>query len=385
MLHVPVLLEEVLTFLSEGCPQSGVVLDCTLGGGGHAGSILKRLPGLGLVGLDRDAAAIARLQAAWGMVFRQEMAGDRKIGEVSNSSSEGSSEVDDEQADYQRISSEKLVMMQAGFGKFATDFASGEVSSSPRFAAVRELFSRCGSTVECGFARILVDAGISSIQLDDPSRGFSFSSAGPLDMRMDRSQSLTADTVLNSYAESELIRVFRVGGVGVDSAALARAVCHTRPFGNSGDFASFCRSFYTGKRLRVSLSKRKAKASGGDDGRSGVGSVITQLLAVVFQAIRIETNQEFDELRKLMDAVPRILAPGGRLLAISFHSGEDEIVTARMRELSREPEGAVRLPLRGVSPFGRLLTKKPITPSVSEVRANPRARSARLRVFERLA
>jgi 16S rRNA (cytosine1402-N4)-methyltransferase len=213
-------------------------------------------------------------------------------------------------------------------------------------------------------AGILFDLGISSYQIDEPSKGFSFRSNDPLDMRMDRTQELDAFKVVNRYREDQLADIFWKYGEEQFSKKIARAIVHKREVRrmmSTGEVATVIAEVVGNKNL-------------------------TKTLARVFQAIRIEVNNELENLRiSLRDAID-LLQPGGRLVAISYHSLEDRIVKETMREASmtRKPSGHKLLPDTPLTPKLRLLNKRPLEPDANEIAANPRARSARLRAAERL-
>ncbi|MCL4133303.1 UNVERIFIED_CONTAM: hypothetical protein GTU68_050150 [Idotea baltica] len=192
---------------------------------------------------------------------------------------------------------------------------------------------------------MLVDLGVSSFQLDITERGFSFRNDAPIDMRMDTTQALSAKEVVNDYEPIELKRVLQRGGLGADSLKVARSIVDNRPIETTGQLANIC-----SEALRQFAPQK---------GRSPA--------TVVFQAIRIEVNDEFGEIERFLDEVPSCLAPGGKLAVISFHSSEDKLVASRMRSWARR----------------ELLTSNAIIPSEEEIKRNPRSRSARLRIFRK--
>ena len=214
---------------------------------------------------------------------------------------------------------------------------------------------------------VLADLGVSSMQLDDPARGFSFLSENELDMRMDRRNPLTAAKLLGEASEEELGRIFRDYGEERHWRALARAVVEHRRQGGA----------FTGIELRE-LAHRTLHTP-----RSGGVDSATR----AFQAVRIAVNDELNALREFLDAAIDALAPGGRLAVISFHSLEDRIVKHRLRAAATGCVCPKDLPrcVCGGRPTLRVLTPKPITPGADEVQDNPRARSARLRAAEKLA
>lgn len=313
--HRPVLLNQVLELFA---PDSGDesqmrILDCTLGGGGHSEAFLSLWRNCTVTGLDRDINAISRASA--------------------------------------RLS---------GFG--------------PRFTAIHGSFEQLDQLLPLSgpegsagrFDRIIADFGFSSDQLDDPSRGFSFRHNGPLDMRLDQSAALSADTVVNSYPAGELAAVFRRGGVGQAGSALARAIVANRPIKDTAALAEVMRQVL----LPFERKRRKKGAQGGGSDPA----------TVPFQAIRIEVNGEFAAIDRLLDFAPQFLAPGGVAAMISFHSLEDQLVARRMRgwshEISHGRSGVIERPA-----LGKLLTPKAMAADQSEIEQNPRSRSARLRAF----
>jgi len=282
--HVPVLLAETLETLAVR--PGGLFVDGTVGLGGHAAAILRAsAPDGRLLGLDRDGETLARAAQAL-----------RPFGE----------RVRLEHADFREIP-ERL---------------HGERAQG-----------------------VLVDLGISSAQLDDPERGFSFQAEGPLDMRMDRGEGETAGDLVNRLPERELADVIYLYGEERRSRRIARAIVRAReraPIRTTTELAEIVR--------------RASPRSG----RPGLHPATR-----TFQALRIRTNRELDGLGAALRAAAQCLAPGGRLAVIAFHSLEDREAKTTLRALAAE----------GFS----LVTRKPVRPSEAEVSANPRARSARLR------
>jgi len=295
--HVPVLLQECIEALKVR--DGGRYLDCTLGGGGHSEAILSASEGCTLVSFDRDQRAV-----------------------------------------------ERAVERLAPFGE--------------RFTAVHAPFSKVVDTEQGRFDGILADLGISSDQLAE-GRGFSFRDDGPLDMRMDESAPRTADEVVNTYGEGQLIRVLKRGGCGSEARYVARAILKHRPLRSTADLNQLVQGVMKGR-------------------KSGKSS---NPATVVFQAIRIEVNGEFEEIETLLDGIPQLAHPGGRVAVISFHSLEDKLIASRMRDWEgRDHMPALHPGRREVVSLGRLLTRKAILPSEQECEVNSRARSARLRIFE---
>lgn len=289
------------------CP-SGTYIDGTFGRGGHARAILTRLGAAGrLIGLDRDPEALAAARAL--------------------------------------------------------------AHADPRFTAIQGSFADMGHLIE-GIAHqgqiqgILLDLGVSSPQLDDPERGFSFGADGPLDMRMDPGRGESAADWLARADLAELEAVLRDFGEERFARRVARAILEARaesPILTTRRLADIvARAVPTRE-----LGKHPATRS--------------------FQALRIQVNDELGELRRCLDQACDLLATAGRLVVISFHSLEDRIVKRFMRRESRGPELPKGVPVRAQEVRGRLrILGKPRRPSEAEVRINPRARSAILRVAERL-
>ncbi|HEU5004838.1 MAG TPA: 16S rRNA (cytosine(1402)-N(4))-methyltransferase RsmH [Candidatus Saccharimonadales bacterium] len=207
----------------------------------------------------------------------------------------------------------------------------------------------CEDLVEQGkhFSMVLADLGISSPHLDIASRGFSFGNSGPLDMRMDQSQDLTAAELVNTASEQELIRILEEYGEEPKARVIARRITENRPIEDT-----------------TALSNVVAKAYGPWAARSRVNPATR-----TFQALRIAVNDELNQLSDSLSLMARLLAPGGRLAIISFHSLEDRIVKQYFAEHAGDRFDAEL----------KLLTKKPITAADPEIRLNPRARSAKLR------
>lgn len=306
--HIPVLLAEVLEGLAVR--PDGRYIDATFGRGGHSAAILERLgPAGSLLAMDRDEEAVA--------------------------------------AGRERFSEDGRFRIERG------NF------SGLRAIAVRHGFG--GRT-----DGILFDLGVSSPQLDDAERGFSFRQDGPLDMRMDRQEGPSAGDWLNRVSERELREVLKTYGEERQAARIARALVRARetaPLVSTGQLAGIVESV---------LGSR----------RPGERHPATK----TFQAVRIHLNRELESVTEALAQVREVLAPGGRLAVISFHSLEDRIVKRFMREASLDDPRYRGLPEVPVTARAWLrLVGKPVTPSAAEAQANPRARSARLRVAEKVA
>ncbi len=313
--HTPVLLQQAISYLNVR--PGGQYIDATLGGGGHSREILARsAPDGQVTGFDRDSHAIAAAQRAL-----------------------------------------------AGF--------------AGRFSAVQADFGEIGIRIADQAGRvdgILFDLGVSSPQIDQPVRGFSFQGDGPLDMRMGTSSlmeasplkgdsHLTAATVINEYDAGELVRVFREYGEERDAARIARAILKhraTKPLATTGELAAL---------IRGTRPAMPAKT-----------------LARIFQAVRIEVNDELGALRRGLDGALQLLAHRGRIVVISYHSLEDRIVKQFFKE---HATGCICPPDLPVCACGRksgtlnILTNRPVTADQTEQRENPRSRSAKLRAAER--
>jgi 16S rRNA (cytosine1402-N4)-methyltransferase len=217
-------------------------------------------------------------------------------------------------------------------------------------------------------AGVLADLGVSSMQLDTPERGFSFRFAGPLDMRMGRGP-VTARDIVNTYSEADLERIFREYGDEHQARRVARGIVEARreaPITTTGELKAVVEGAKTAPR--------------GHRGREGRIDPATR----VFQALRIEVNQELSGLGRFLDQAVRLLEADGRLVVISYHSGEDRIVKHRLRELDRGEKDRVTGRPLAETRLIEVLTRKPVRPGDDEVAANPRSRSARLRAARRL-
>jgi len=310
--HTPVLLSQVLAALN--IRAGGIYMDATFGRGGHAGAIVDKLIADGrLLCLDRDPVAVAEARA-----------------------------------------------------RFAAD---ARVSI---FLAPFSSLAACADEIEPGlkFDGILFDLGVSSPQLDDASRGFSFMQDGPLDMRMSRGEGLSAADVVNTAPEAELIRIFREFGEERHAPRIARAIVTdrvTRPFERTLQLAEMI--------ARVARAKKT-------DAHARHKHPATR----VFQALRIHVNRELEELELALKSAFERLAPQGRLAVISFHSLEDRIVKQFMRRHASTDPVYAGLPFVPAHARPTLkLVGKSIEADDEETARNPRARSARLRVAERMA
>ena len=302
--HLSVMMAETLDALA--IRPDGFYVDCTFGRGGHSSAVLQLLGNSGrLLAMDRDADAVYSTEAK------------------------------------NLLEDSRFLLVHGNF--------TGLTRQIERLGMVGKVDG------------VMMDLGVSSPQLDEAGRGFSFLRDGPLDMRMDTSQGQTAAEWLAVAGESEIIRVLRAYGEERFAKRIARAILEARPIETTLQLASLI------EKAVPSREKHKNPAT-----RS-------------FQAIRIAVNRELDELEEGLKKTVEILAPGGRLVVISFHSLEDRIVKHFIREQERGKPVPSRLPLLNAHRPVLKAVGKAKMPSEQEVRANPRSRSAVLRAAERVA
>jgi len=304
--HEPVMLTEVLELL--GRVPEGVVLDATLGGGGHAAALLAARPDIALLGLDQDRRAV-------------EFARARLSGEAGR--------VTIEQVRFDRLSTVVAEVLGPG----------------------------------ARLSGALFDLGVSSAQIDDPERGFSYQHDGPLDMRMDERSARSAADLVNGASVGELAELFSEHGEGRLSRRIAQAIVAGRPITSTTSLAAIVAAA-----VPAAMRRRGHPASR------------------VFQALRVAVNGELEILASALDDALGLLAPGGRLVVLSYHSGEDRITK---QVLARAGSGGCTCPptlpcVCGAVAWARVLTRGARLPSESETTRNPRARAARLRAAERL-
>ena len=306
MTHAPVLAQEAVDALATERNPEGVFVDATFGRGGHAKRILDRLGQRArLIALDRDAEAIAAGRS---------------------------------------VADSRLTLVHAPFSRLRQVLAE----------------ERCGAV-----AGVLLDLGVSSPQLDDPSRGFSFRADGPLDLRMDATTGLSAAEWLAAAEEDEIREVIKEYGQERFAKQVAKAIVAARQGG----------PITRTRQLADLVGQAVRTREHGQDPATRT-----------FQALRIHVNQELEELSLVLPQAVDALAPGGRLAVISFHSLEDRRVKNFMRDGARPDQLPERLTVRAAElPKPRLLlVGKAVRPAPEEVRANPRARSATLRIAEKL-
>ena len=314
--HVPVLVGRVSALLTPALAAEGAVLvDATLGRAGHARALLEACPGLLLIGVDADLAAI-------------EAAGELL-------------------APY----AARVTLVHARYDEIPAIVAAA---------------TRAGTIGPDRVMGLLFDLGVSSPQLDDPERGFAYAQDAPLDMRMDRTQDRTAADVVNGYPAAELARVLRDYGEERFARRIAEAVTRER-----------ARAPITSTQRLSAIVKDAIPAAtrrtGGNPAKR------------TFQALRIEVNDELGTLRRALPAALDLLAVGGRIVVLAYHSLEDRIVKRELVRLSTDqtPPG-LPVPADAAAPQFRLLTRGAERPDSEEVTGNPRAASARLRAAERI-
>ena len=300
--HEPVMAEEIMKLFSA--IESGVIVDATFGGGGHTRRMLER-PELDVIGIDQDADAVANAT---------DMAANRHF-----------------------------------------RFVKGSFGNLSQILDVEKFDTIDG---------VLFDLGVSSHQLDQPSRGFSYRQPGPLDMRMGIGP-LTADEIVNGWSEAELAQIIRKYGEERFAGRIARAICKARPISDTASLAEIVRD-------AIPAATRQ---TGGHPARR------------TFQALRIAVNDELGELERGLDAAIERLAPGGLCVVVSYHSLEDRIVKQRFVEAARSCICPPELPVCGCDtvPTMSVITRKPMLPTAEEVERNPRSRSAKLRCAQKVA
>ncbi len=308
-IHIPVMLERTIEVLGEALTGSAILVDCTLGMGGHSEAFLERFPKLRVIGIDRDLSAIA-------------------------------------------IASQRLA-------KFGDRFEAAHAT----YDEILEVLDERGiASVQA----VLLDLGVSSMQLDEAERGFAYSYSAPLDMRMDNTEALTAADVLNDYSEKDLVRIFSEYGEERYSRQIAAAVVARRgaqPWKTSDELAA----------LIVDIVPFIPGKSKGHPAKR------------VFQALRIEVNRELEVLRDTMPNVIKALAIGGRVLVLSYQSLEDRIVKQALVAASTS-SAPLDLPIElpEHAPVLRLVVKGAELASDEEISHNSRAASVRLRAAEKI-
>ena len=305
--HRSVLLDETIENLR--IKPEGTYVDGTLGGGGHAYEVLRRLSPQGrFIGIDQDADAL--------------LAAGKKLQEFGN-----------------------VTLIRSNYCNIREELMGNHI---------------------CSVDGILLDLGVSSYQLDTPNRGFSYMHDAPLDMRMDQRGELTAGDIINGYSQSELFRVIRDYGEDRFAANIAKHIVAAR------EVKKIETTFELVDVIKSAIPMKVRKTMGHPAKQT-------------FQAIRIELNRELDVLRDTLDTMIDLLNPGGRLCIITFHSLEDRIVKTNFKRNENPCTCPPDFPVCvcGKVSKGRVITRKPILPSVEEMDENPRSKSAKLRVFEK--
>lgn len=305
--HIPVMLESCMELLGLDRHPDGVFVDGTLGGGGHTQEILSRTRGK-VLGIDRDWEAL-------------------------------------------RAAGERLA-----------PFGDRFVPLHGNYANIASLLHEAGYDSMDG---MLMDLGVSSYQLDNPERGFSFHTDAPLDMRMDQTAPLTAEIVLNTYSEKELARIISLYGEEKWAVRIAKFIVAARPLHTTMDLVRVIDAAVpAAERRKVSHPARRT-----------------------FQAIRIEVNSELSLLEPALRDAVSCLKPGGRLVVITFHSLEDRIVKQTFHNLQYPCTCPPKAPvcICGKKPQGFVVTRKPVLPTEEECEINPRSHSAKVRAFEKIS
>ena len=305
--HISVLLEETVEGLNI-LPE-GIYVDGTVGGGGHAYEVCRKLTTGRFIGIDQDEAAIE--------------AAKKRLVEFGD----------------------RAVIVRNNYSHFKTVLEEQKVS---------------------GVDGIVLDLGVSSYQLDNAERGFSYKYDSQLDMRMDRRQSITAKEIVNGYSQSELFRVIRDYGEDRFAQNIAKHIVLAR------EEAPIETTYQLNEIIKAAIPARMRAAGGHPSKRT-------------FQAIRIECNRELEVLQNTLEDMIEALNPGGRLCIITFHSLEDRIVKSLLKKSENPCSCPTHFPVCvcGQQSKGRVITRKPILPSEKEWEENPRSKSAKLRIFER--
>ncbi len=298
--HIPVLLNEVLNAFKNA--QNGTFIDCTLGFAGHSFEILKKYPDLKLIGIDRDDEALN---------FSKKKLAPFK---------------------------ERVTLLKGSFSQKIKETDFNNITA------------------------VLADFGVSSLQLDNKERGFSFESK-TLDMRMDQRNPFSAIDVVNSYSAQQLEKIFKEFGEIKEAKKVANAICKAREKEKITSSAKLAQ-------IAAQIIKKKGK---------------THPATLLFQAIRIEVNKELDEIVSLLDTLEEKKPKNGIIALITFHSLEDRLVKQRFKRWAKKctcPNGIMRCICGNNNNLGVELNKKPITATNEELKINPRSRSAKLRVFK---
>ena len=306
--HIPIMLSQVIEGLA--IDPDGIYVDGTLGGAGHSSEIVKRLSDRGrLIGIDQDEDAIKAAS--------ERLAGYKQVTIVKNN-----------------------------------------------YVNIKSVLSELGIEKVNG---ILLDIGVSSYQFDNPERGFSYRTDAPLDMRMDQSQDMTAEDIVNEYSEAELRKIINAYGEEKFAGRIAKGIIQAR------EKQRIKTTFQLNEIIKEAIPAA-ARRQGGNPSKK------------TYQAIRIELNRELSVLQDSVDTMIDLLAPKGRLAIITFHSLEDRIVKQAMKEAENPCICPPEFPVCtcGRKPKGKVITRKPFTADEKELQENPRSSSAKLRIFEKV-
>lgn len=295
--HTPVLLRESIDFLN--IKDGGIYVDCTLGGGGHTERMVSPLHGM-----------------------------ERGVPSARSESRDG------------------VRILAIDQDQEAIDAAEKRLSEYQNIKFIRDNFKNIKATVKEPVDGILFDLGISSYQIDQPSRGFSIKNDGPLDMRMDKSQELTAEQIVNNFEQEALEKIFFEFGEERFSRRIAKAIINKRPVKTTFQLKAIVEKAIPTWKKRESVTR-------------------------IFQALRIAVNDELTNLEIALSDAIELLKPGGRIVILSYHSLEDRIAKQTLRKAKQDGKIGI-------------LTKKPLRASAEESASNPRAKSAKLRAGERL-
>lgn len=330
--HIPVLLNEVIENLQ--IKKDGIYVDCTVGGAGHSSEIAKRLNKNGvLIAFDKDIDAINAASEKLSKFCKVEILNLDNISQFNIHS-------------YDNRQLPLAVIIKSDFKNF------------------KQALEKININLVDG---VLIDLGVSSHQIDCAERGFSFRQDAKLDMRMDKSASLTAADIVNNYSEQELANIFFRYGEEEFSRPIAKNIVKSR------EIEPITTTLQLNEIIENSLPKKIVYSRGGAAKK-------------VFQALRIVVNGELDGLDKMLEDVVEALKPGGRFAVISFHSLEDRIVKQTFKELTRDCVCPPNIPICvcGHKATIKMISKKPITASEEELKINSRSASAKLRIVEKI-
>ncbi|MFD2455728.1 16S rRNA (cytosine(1402)-N(4))-methyltransferase RsmH [Corynebacterium mendelii] len=324
--HQPVMMDRVTELLRPAVESRGdkaVIVDCTLGAGGHSEHFLSVFPETRLIGVDRDTRALDAARA------RLTGFGSRFTGVATR---------------FDEVGDCLAALLADG----------GDIPEPVRLAD------------SCGVSAFLFDLGVSSMQLDQPERGFSYAVNAPLDMRMDTTQEFTAADIVNTFSHGEIAKILKDYGDERFAGKIASLIVQQRTQEPIRDTETLVEIIYR-------AIPAPARRTGGHPAKR------------TFQALRVAVNSELDSIARALPAAMDMLAPGGRIVVMSYQSHEDRLVKKLFRQAtaSRQPAG-LPVDLPGLAPEFRLLTRGADTATEKEIAANPRAKPARVRAIEKL-